>query len=76
MGVQSLVDGLWNMYVVLHLIYHRNKNQHRQGHWWKWLSMLKRCVRNLSREFAGKEFSRAHARIKYMKHILLPKCYV
>ncbi|AQZ15881.1 RMP1 (YLR145W) [Zygosaccharomyces parabailii] len=27
---------------ILHLIYHRNKNQHQSTHWWKRLNMLKR----------------------------------
>lgn len=27
---------------ILHLIYHRNRNQHQSTHWWKRLNMLKR----------------------------------
>lgn len=27
---------------ILHLVYHRNKNQHQRSHWWKRLNMLKR----------------------------------
>ncbi|KAK2794952.1 hypothetical protein FQN52_006831 [Onygenales sp. PD_12] len=34
----------------LHLLYHRNKNQHRSTKWWKWLSMLRRATADLTRE--------------------------
>ncbi|KAK2743085.1 hypothetical protein FQN55_007536 [Onygenales sp. PD_40] len=34
----------------LHLLYHRNKNQHRNTKWWKWLSMLRRATADLTRE--------------------------
>lgn len=33
--------------LLLKLIHHRNKNQHRVQKWWKWLHALKRSVRDL-----------------------------
>ncbi|KAK2811873.1 hypothetical protein FQN50_001911 [Emmonsiellopsis sp. PD_5] len=34
----------------LHLLYHRNKNQHRNTKWFKWLSMLRRATADLTRD--------------------------
>ncbi|KAH7579480.1 Hypothetical protein J6896_04875 [Nakaseomyces glabratus] len=31
-------------YRILHLLNHRNKNQHRVATWWKWFNMLRRSV--------------------------------
>lgn len=32
-------------YAILHLVWHRNKNQHRALHWWRYFNMLHRHVR-------------------------------
>jgi ribonuclease MRP protein subunit RMP1 len=32
-------------YAILHLVWHRNKNQHRALHWWRYFNMLQRHVR-------------------------------
>ncbi|KAJ5302051.1 hypothetical protein PENANT_c008G00284 [Penicillium antarcticum] len=50
---------------ILHLIFHRNKNQHHGAKWWKWLSVLKRTTLDLARSGA-----QAH-----LVHIV-PRCYV
>ncbi|KAJ6024506.1 hypothetical protein N7540_005303 [Penicillium herquei] len=56
---------------ILHLIYHRNKNQHKRTKWWKWLSMLKRTTSELeSLDSAAAE--------RYQQHLaahLIPRCY-
>ncbi|KAJ5715046.1 uncharacterized protein N7483_012227 [Penicillium malachiteum] len=56
---------------ILHLIYHRNKNQHKRTKWWKWLSMLKRITSQLeSLDSAAAE--------RYQQHLaahLIPRCY-
>ena len=31
----------------LHLIYRRNKNQHRLQKWWKWFGLLRRSIKKL-----------------------------
>ncbi|EED12546.1 conserved hypothetical protein [Talaromyces stipitatus ATCC 10500] len=41
---QSLLETLFS---TVHLIYHRNKNQHGGTAWWKWLSILRRCLLKL-----------------------------
>ena len=63
---------------ILTLLHHRNKNQHRQAHWWKWLSMLKRCLQKLAHELQIDNFdsTRSDQRIVYMRDLLLPRCYV
>ncbi|KAJ5552901.1 hypothetical protein N7494_002279 [Penicillium frequentans] len=57
---------------VLHLIYHRNKNQHQRAKWWKWLSTLKRTTSDLeSLDLAAVE--------RYQQHLamhLIPRCYL
>lgn len=42
MDHKDLYLELLNEFRLLHLIYHRNKNQHRVSIWWKQLNMLKR----------------------------------
>ncbi|PGG98554.1 hypothetical protein GX51_06750 [Blastomyces parvus] len=37
------------IHITLHLLHHRNKNQHRPTKWWKWLAMLKRSMGALLR---------------------------
>lgn len=74
--MESMHDGLKGTCDLLHILHHRNKNQHRQGHWWKWLSMLYRCTKKLRDESEANEVEPVCARIRYMKEMLLPKCYV
>ncbi|KAJ5658055.1 uncharacterized protein N7484_001704 [Penicillium longicatenatum] len=58
------------VHTVLHLIYHRNKNQHQRAKWWKWLSTLKRTTLDLgSLDSAAVE--------RYQQHLamhLIPRC--
>ncbi|KAK9429505.1 hypothetical protein V1505DRAFT_373932 [Lipomyces doorenjongii] len=41
------IPALRNELEVLHLIVHRNKNQHRQAKWWKYVSIVHRNLKNL-----------------------------
>lgn len=50
---------------MLHLIFHRNKNQHRRTKWWKWLSILKRATLDLTRSGVKSRFV-----------TIIPKCYM
>jgi len=61
---------------ILHLVYHRNKNQHRLAKWWKWLSMLKRSVANLLMELQLHDKHRANFRAKHIRETLLPRCHL
>ncbi|CAG8901921.1 unnamed protein product [Penicillium egyptiacum] len=51
---------------MLHLIFHRNKNQHRRAKWWKWLSILKR---------ATLDFARSGVKSHLATHVI-PRCYI
>lgn len=59
----------------LHLLYHHNKNQHRQSKWWKWLTMLRRGVGKLFQELQKSGREHFFARINHFRVILLPRCY-
>ena len=61
---------------VICLLHHRNKNQHRQAKWWKWLSMLKRCTEELIRDLESSDAVRCATRLIYMDRFLFPRCYV
>lgn len=63
---------------ILHLIYHRNKNQHRQAKWWKYFSILHRRCNQLvvltnskDHDNSTKIASIAH----YLVIKLIPTCY-
>ncbi|CAP80097.1 Pc12g04700 [Penicillium rubens Wisconsin 54-1255] len=43
------MDEILTVHSMLHLIFHRNKNQHRRTKWWKWLSILKRATLDFAR---------------------------
>ena len=67
---------LQNSMNFLHILYHRNRNQHRRGSFWKWFSMLKRCIGKLIIELSMDDSNRSQARILYMKDTLLPRCHL
>lgn len=60
---------------ILHLLFHRNKNQHRQATWWKWLSMLRRCLAKLIIELGSPDPVDTLTRTRFMINFLLPRCY-
>ncbi len=76
---------------LLHLTFHRNKNQHRRAKWWKWLALLRKAVGGLvemlgeGREDAksgdggpagaGKWEEEWEQRVKYLREWIVPKCF-
>ncbi|KAL2862971.1 uncharacterized protein BJX67DRAFT_385080 [Aspergillus lucknowensis] len=62
---------------ILHLIFHRNKNQHRRTKWWKWLSILKRTVWNLALSLgsAQERLPSAEFYRQYLADRVVPRCY-
>lgn len=77
------IAGLKEVYMTLHLVYHRNKNQHRNSKWWKWLSILKRStlklamdVEELDNDIDGTIESRIKTRARYLLSEVVPKCYL
>ena len=61
---------------VLRELHRRNKNQHRHSQWWKWFSLLKRCITKFLHEIQAKNTLRVQAYKKYLNHCLFPRCYV
>ncbi|KAJ5279898.1 hypothetical protein N7478_005270 [Penicillium angulare] len=58
---------------ILHLVYHRNKNQHQRAKWWKWLAILKRSTADL------RSVDSVAALARYQQHLaahLVPRCYL
>lgn len=43
------LEQLQNEYAILHLLYHRNYNQHRVAVWWRYFDMIHRGVRKVLR---------------------------
>ena len=62
-------------YDVLVLCHHRNSNQHRHSTFWRWVSMLKRCLEKLIRALNVEDMRHVQARIFYLNEILLPRSY-
>ncbi|KAL2816370.1 hypothetical protein BDW59DRAFT_175817 [Aspergillus cavernicola] len=73
-------DEILNIHSILHLIFHRNKNQHGRTKWWKWLSILKRTVWNLalSLNSSTKAEARSSAEFykQYLADLVVPRCYL
>ncbi|KAJ5092246.1 hypothetical protein NUU61_007116 [Penicillium alfredii] len=61
----------------LHLIFHRNKNQHQRTKWWKWLSALKRITLKLANALDDRAFdaTAAHAYKQHLATSLIPRCF-
>ncbi|RAK96425.1 uncharacterized protein BO80DRAFT_429055 [Aspergillus ibericus CBS 121593] len=63
---------------ILHLIFHRNKNQHRGTKWWKWLSILKRDTLKLAKSL-DRHGGPGPSADEYKHHLaihVIPKCYL
>lgn len=66
---------------MLHLIYHRNKNQHGTSKWWKWLSILKRASLKLLKALeCDTPYNRPNLPVDTYKEYLaiyaIPRCYL
>ncbi|KAK2761398.1 hypothetical protein FQN54_001920 [Arachnomyces sp. PD_36] len=82
-GTFSHIAELKDISSTLHLVYHRNKNQHSNSKWWKWLSLLKRSTlkliieaEELDSDIDGAIESRIKARTRHFLSHVLPKCYL
>lgn len=62
------------VHAVLHLISHRNKNQHQRAKWWKWLARLKRTAVELGSQNASTTIPAAYK--QYLSTHLIPRCYL
>lgn len=75
----DLVNRLHQEYRILHLVYHRNKNQHRVSKWWREFSILKRNVTQvlelLHKVPKNKDVIRLHSLINRLLKKQLSKIY-
>lgn len=62
------------VFSTVHLIYHRNKNQHGGTTWWKWLSILRRCLVRLIDAVANEK--RCMNISRYLHTRVIPKAYL
>ncbi|OJD22246.1 hypothetical protein ACJ73_06409 [Blastomyces percursus] len=77
-----------SIHITLHLLYHRNKNQHRGTKWWKWLAMLRRSMSALLRAVRRWEWewdegdggggfqAKVLEMMRYIHAFVVPRCYV
>ncbi|KAI9368003.1 hypothetical protein BJX61DRAFT_537600 [Aspergillus egyptiacus] len=74
-------DEIHRVHSILHLIFHRNRNQHGRAKWWKWLSILKRTVWKLAlslstnSEAVSGTASSAEFYKQYLSERVVPRCY-
>lgn len=77
-------EEIFAVHSMLHLIFHRNKNQHGRTRWWKWLSILKRVTWNIAESldqklslssYGGTECP-AESHKQYLAVHVAPKCYL
>lgn len=61
---------------MLHLIFHRNKNQHQRAKWWKWLSMLKRTTWDIASSIDSAQTNAADSHRRHLAVHLIPRCYL
>ncbi|KAL4737235.1 hypothetical protein BDV11DRAFT_157375 [Aspergillus similis] len=73
-------DEIFRIYSMLHLIFHRNRNQHGRTKWWKWLSILKRAVWNLAMSLSSSKQGDSRTSVEpykqYLADRVLPRCYL
>lgn len=67
MGQIERWDELVDEIKLLHLIYHRNKNQHRNQHWWRYFLILLSNLKNLTVGLTTVD--------KIMSKKIIEKCY-
>lgn len=54
---------------ILHLVYHRNKNQHQRTHWWKRVNVLKRNCQQVSKLLVGRKIQKLDE-LTHLYHLL------
>lgn len=64
-------DQLKHEYGILHLIYHRNHNQHRVLIWWKYLNIIHRNIRKILKLLIDLELIKNSQKIRQKKQQIL-----
>lgn len=73
---QQQQSRLEKLFSTIHLIYHRNKNQHGKTAWWKWLSILRRSLLKLLSAPRNNNEQRQMRISKYLHTHVIPKAFV
>lgn len=71
-------DSLARELDVVHLLYHRNRNQHRHSIWWKQFAILKRrgdLIVDLLRQKPQPNVSLIEVHVKYVVLKIIPRAY-
>ncbi|CAH2352854.1 ribonuclease MRP protein subunit Rmp1p [[Candida] railenensis] len=66
---------LQNEFYILHLLYHRNKNQHRASCWWKYLNMMHRHLRSILKLHGSNSPEVVRAVQDFQRRKILDKSY-
>ncbi|KAL4914290.1 hypothetical protein BDW62DRAFT_146988 [Aspergillus aurantiobrunneus] len=72
-------DELFRIHSILHLVFHRNRNQHGRTKWWKWLSILKRTVWSFAVSLSSGNRGDSRPAEFFKRQLadrILPRCYV
>lgn len=74
-------ENIFAVHSMLHLIFHRNKNQHANSKWWKWLSILKRTTLKLGKSLRyessrTKTVTSTEVYKRYLATQVVPECYL
>lgn len=69
-------DEIRTIYSMIHMIYHRNKNQHGIAKWWKSLHMLKGSIYSLLMAIETDSGNAVAVYEDYIQRRLVPKCYL
>ncbi|OKL56751.1 hypothetical protein UA08_07881 [Talaromyces atroroseus] len=69
---------LQKTFSTVHLVYHRNKNQHGKTAWWKWLSILRRSLLKLLLLHPAEKNKKRQIMLisKYLHTQVIPNAYV
>lgn len=66
---------LENEFSILHLIYHRNKNQHRALVWWKYLNMIHRYIKKILSLYKTSKNDMTQLVNKFLNKKIMDKAY-
>ncbi len=75
--MKEVVQSLHQEYRYIHLVYHRNKNQHGDTHWWSQFNILKRSISQILRQCQYNKVERQSCKyaIRRFLKIQLPAIY-
>ncbi|KAI9741869.1 MAG: hypothetical protein M1834_000257 [Cirrosporium novae-zelandiae] len=61
---------------LLHILHHRNKNQHHHSHWWRYLCQLRRHISKLILAIERGNRRDVEGRVRFLRDVFLGRCLV